>query len=99
MRFPPPSAAQEARAPEDGGAFSQKSNFDYDYTFDTFIVGNSNRFAHAASIAVANAPANSYNPLFIYGGSGLGKTHLLYAIMNHIKQTFPTNNVPLYKRG
>lgn len=58
----------------------------YEYTFDTFIIGNSNKFAHAACMAVAQNPSNAYNPLFLYGNSGLGKTHLLYAIANEIKK-------------
>lgn len=59
------------------------------YTFDTFVIGASNRFAHAAAFAVAEAPAKAYNPLFIYGESGLGKTHLLHAIGYYATQLFP----------
>lgn len=64
-----------------------------DYTFDNFIVGSSNKFAHAACIAVANNPAVAYNPLFIHGQSGLGKTHLLYAITNRIRESRPNANI------
>lgn len=71
---------------------------DYEYTFDTFIVGPSNKFAHAASMAVATKPAELYNPLFIYGNSGLGKTHLLYAICNEIKKNSPDMDI-VYIKG
>ncbi len=72
--------------------------YNFEYTFDNFIVGNSNKFAHAACTAVANNPAFAYNPLFIYGPSGLGKTHLMYAITNKIAEKTPSAKI-VYIKG
>ncbi len=74
------------------------SNYNFEYTFDNFIVGNSNKFAHAACTAVAARPAMDYNPLFIYGPSGLGKTHLMSAVVNEIKRKKPDIKV-VYIKG
>jgi chromosomal replication initiator protein len=81
------------------GADAHMGRIDHDarlnpkYTFDTFVPGSSNRFAHAAAVAVAEAPAKAYNPLFIYGDSGLGKTHLLHAIGTYGRRLEPTMRV------
>ncbi|MEX0869344.1 MAG: DnaA/Hda family protein, partial [Nitriliruptoraceae bacterium] len=76
----------DAPLPEDVSADSQLNP---KYSFDDFVIGSSNRFAHAAATAVAEAPAKSYNPLFIYGGAGLGKTHLLHAIGHYVRNLYP----------
>lgn len=91
---PPPSYS-----PGNQGANENlPTNDEYEYTFETFIVGSSNKFAHAASWAVGTNPANAYNPLFIYGGSGLGKTHLLFAICKEIEKNNPDYNI-IYVKG
>ena len=76
-------AAEEA---EEKKKIIDSQNYNFETTFDSFIVGNSNKFAHAACVAVAERPAMDYNPLFIYGPSGLGKTHLMSAVVNEIKK-------------
>ena len=85
-----------APPPASGNLFDGST--DQDYSFENFVVGSSNKFAHAASQAVASKPAGYYNPLFIYGGSGLGKTHLLYAICNEIRKNSPAANI-LFTKG
>ena len=72
---------------------SNQQKFNPQFTFDSFVVGPSNRFAYNAALAVTDKPASAYNPLFIYGPSGLGKTHLLYAIANRIQKNYPDFNI------
>jgi chromosomal replication initiator protein len=77
------------RSPNTTAGDSTAVNLNRRYTFDTFVIGASNRFAHAATLAIAEAPARAYNPLFIWGESGLGKTHLLHAAGNYAQRLFP----------
>ncbi len=87
VNIQPPSAQNNNNNNNGSGNLNPK------YTFDSFVVGNSNRFAHAACFAVADSPNETYNPLFIYGGVGLGKTHLMHAIGHHMKEKNKDINV------
>lgn len=87
-----PSQGKTQNTPEARGESStwdSTARLNPKYTFDSFVIGQSNRFAHAAAFAVSETPASAYNPLFIYGGSGLGKTHLLHAIGHYAKSLYP----------
>lgn len=99
---PSPSQSSEPRGVENGPLWGMSSKpvgggvsstFDPKYTFETFVVGASNQFAHASAYAVAENPARHYNPLFLYSSPGLGKTHLLHAIANHVLQKNPNSRV------
>ncbi len=86
----PPTPAQRATERNSQG---DNTPLNPRYTFDAFVIGASNRFAHAAARSVAETPAKSYNPLFIHGNAGLGKTHLLHAIGNYVRENYPTRHV------
>ncbi len=93
---PPAPAAERPRAAArrvNDEQIAHRTNLNPDFTFETFIKGKSNQLAHAASLQVADNPGKSYNPLFIYGGVGLGKTHLMHAVGNHILQKTPNARV------
>jgi chromosomal replication initiator protein len=87
----PDSPMSTARRSVGGGSSNaaRDARLNPRYTFDTFVIGDSNRFSHAAAVAVAEAPARAYSPLFIYGDSGLGKTHLLHAVGHYCQRLFP----------
>ena len=89
---------QELEAYKSRGKSKPSMDFNPQFTFDNFVVGPSNRFAHSACIAVTNIPGQVYNPLFIYGPPGVGKTHLLYAIANGIRKQNPNANI-VYIKG
>lgn len=84
---------QKASAPAPSAAQAAPSGGNYAFTFENFIVGSTNKFAHAAAQAVAANPSGAYNPLFIWGGSGLGKTHLLHAIKSEVEKNHPDFNI------
>ena len=89
----PETPKKVAAAPAPKVAEEQKTNLNPRYTFDTFVIGSNNRFAHAAALAVAESPGKEYNPLFLYGGVGLGKTHLMHSVAHYILQQDPTKKV------
>ena len=86
-----PMSSASAPAPSATAPSSSPGN--RRYTFESFVIGPSNRFAHAAALSVAETPARSYNPLFVYGGAGLGKTHLLQSISQYVRENYPTYKV------
>ena len=88
----------ELEAFKSKGKATTSMDFNPQFTFDNFVVGPSNRFAHSACIAVTNVPGQVYNPLFLYGPPGVGKTHLLYAISNGIRKQKPDANI-VYIKG
>ena len=94
VEVPRPGTGREATPPSSPSSYdAYGSQLNERYTFETFVAGESNRFARATAIAVAEAPAKAYNPLFIYGDSGLGKTHLLHAIGAYSRELFPNIRV------
>ena len=96
-----PSSSHSANAPRSGSMSATQQRFDWDtasqlnpkYTFTSFVIGSGNQFAHAASLAVAESPSRAYNPLFLYGGVGMGKTHLMQAIGHEVKRRTPNASI------
>jgi chromosomal replication initiator protein len=88
--FQEPPVQSQTQTQETSAVSNAPAGFHPKYAFDSFVIGSSNRFAHAAALAVAEGPAEAYNPLFIYGGAGLGKTHLLHAIGRYVGECHPS---------
>ena len=93
IRFILPEEVKQEKAPAPVQKNLYVPNLNPKYTFDTFVVGSNNKFAHAASLAVAESPGEIYNPLFLYGGVGLGKTHLMHSIAHFILQKNPSSRI------